>query len=104
VAGRRAEEILPVPYSHVVLTLPHELVPLALQNPRAVYRILFRAESLSGDGRQSQTSGSQSGLPGSHVDLTSGAQDIKRVKEFASSSAPAEYLDWYARYNAEWLP
>ena len=39
----RAEEILPVPYSHVVFTLPHELAPLALQNPRVIYGILFRA-------------------------------------------------------------
>ena len=39
----RAAEILPVPYCHVVFTLPHELAPLALQNPRVVYGILFRA-------------------------------------------------------------
>lgn len=47
--AERAEEILPVPYAHVVFTLPHELAPLALQNPRVVYGILFRAsaESLS---------------------------------------------------------
>jgi hypothetical protein len=41
--AERAKEILPVPYCHVVFTLPHELAPLALQNPRVVYRILFRA-------------------------------------------------------------
>jgi hypothetical protein len=39
----RAQEILPVPYCHVVFTLPHELAPLALQNPRVIYGILFRA-------------------------------------------------------------
>jgi hypothetical protein len=39
----RAAEILPVPYYHVVFTLPHELAPLALQNPRVIYGILFRA-------------------------------------------------------------
>jgi hypothetical protein len=39
----RAAEILPVPYCHVVFTLPHELAPLALQNPRVIYGILFRA-------------------------------------------------------------
>jgi hypothetical protein len=46
---QRAPEILPVPYVHVIFTLPHALAPLALQNPRAVYGILFRAaaESLS---------------------------------------------------------
>jgi hypothetical protein len=39
----RADELLPVPYSHVIFTLPHELAPLGLQNPRIVYGILFRA-------------------------------------------------------------
>jgi hypothetical protein len=39
----RAAEILPVPYCHVVFTLPHELAPLAQQNQRVVYGILFRA-------------------------------------------------------------
>jgi hypothetical protein len=34
---------VPVPYSHVIFTLPHELIPLTLQNPRVVYGILFRA-------------------------------------------------------------
>jgi hypothetical protein len=41
--AERAKEVLPVPYCHVVFTLPHELAPLALQNPRVIYRILFRA-------------------------------------------------------------
>jgi len=41
--AQRAEEILPVAYCHVVFTLPRELAPLALQNPRVIYGILFRA-------------------------------------------------------------
>ena len=39
----RAADLLPVPYFHVVFTLPDALGPLALQNPRTVYGILFRA-------------------------------------------------------------
>lgn len=39
----RAADLLPVPYFHVVFTLPEEFGPLALQNPRVVYGILFRA-------------------------------------------------------------
>ncbi len=39
----RAAELLPVPYFHVVFTLPEMIGPLALQNPRAVYGILFQA-------------------------------------------------------------
>ncbi|MBE0617987.1 MAG: IS91 family transposase [Proteobacteria bacterium] len=37
--------LLPVPYVHVVFTLPRILSPLALQNPRLVYGLLFRAAS-----------------------------------------------------------
>ena len=36
--------------------------------------------------------------------LPPGGADIKRIKEFAPSSALAEYLDWSERYNAKWLP
>ncbi len=39
----RAAELLPVPYFHLVFTLPGLLGPLALQNKKAVYGILFRA-------------------------------------------------------------
>jgi putative transposase/transposase-like zinc-binding protein len=37
--------LLPVPYAHVVFTLPDLLAPLALQNPHIVYSLLFRAAS-----------------------------------------------------------
>jgi hypothetical protein len=42
---RTARELLPVPYSHVTFTLPHQLSLLALENPRTLYNILFRAVS-----------------------------------------------------------
>ena len=41
-AARRAE-LLPVPYFHVVFTLPHAVNALAQGNPRVVYTLLFRA-------------------------------------------------------------
>ena len=41
----RCAEILPVDYYHVVFTLPHQLAPLALQNKKVVYGILFQAAS-----------------------------------------------------------
>lgn len=46
--AKRSAELLPVPYYHVVFTLPHVLVPLALQNKALVYGLLFRtaAETL----------------------------------------------------------
>jgi Putative transposase/Transposase zinc-binding domain len=40
---QRAAELLPVEYFHVVFTLPQLIAPLALQNQRVVYAILFRA-------------------------------------------------------------
>lgn len=39
----REAELLDVPYVHVVFTLPHLLSPLALQNPRVLYTLLFQA-------------------------------------------------------------
>lgn len=39
----RAAELLPVPYFHVVFTVPTEVAALALGNKKVVYSILFRA-------------------------------------------------------------
>jgi hypothetical protein len=41
----RSAELLPVPYFHVVFTLPHELSALALQNKRLVYDLLYRTSA-----------------------------------------------------------
>jgi len=43
----RSAELLPVPYFHIVFTLPHEFSPLILQNKRLLYDLLFRASSAS---------------------------------------------------------
>jgi hypothetical protein len=43
----RATELLPVPYFHVVFTLPHELSALILQNKRLLYDLLFRTSAAS---------------------------------------------------------
>jgi hypothetical protein len=39
----READLLPTAYYHAVFTLPHQLGPLALQNQRVVYGLLFRA-------------------------------------------------------------
>ena len=39
----RKAELLPVPYFHVVFTLPHELNQLASYNPALIYNLLFKA-------------------------------------------------------------
>ncbi len=41
-AARKAD-LLPIPYFHVVFTLPHDLNALAQGNPRVLYTLLFRA-------------------------------------------------------------
>lgn len=42
---QQQEALLPVPYFHVVFTLPHDLNPLLRQNQSALYRLLFDAVS-----------------------------------------------------------
>lgn len=39
----RANESLPIEYFHVIFTLPDAIGPVALQNKRVVYNILFQA-------------------------------------------------------------
>lgn len=59
----RERELLPVPYFHLVFTLPHELNTIALYNRKEVLNILFRAvsETLLEFGRTSKL------LPGGKV-------------------------------------
>jgi hypothetical protein len=42
---QREAELLPIPYFHVVFTLPSEIAALALQNKRLLYGLLFEAAS-----------------------------------------------------------
>jgi Putative transposase/Transposase zinc-binding domain len=41
----RQKELLPTRYVHVVFTLPAQLAPLALQNKKVIYDLLFRASA-----------------------------------------------------------
>jgi hypothetical protein len=41
--GQQEAALLPVPYFHLVFTLPHVLNPLVQQNQRVLYNLLFRA-------------------------------------------------------------
>ena len=42
---QRERELLPTRYVHAVFTLPRELAPLALQNKRLIYGLLFRTSA-----------------------------------------------------------
>ena len=43
--ARREQDLLSVPYFHVVFTLPHQLNPLCQRYPRLLYNLLFRASA-----------------------------------------------------------
>jgi len=43
--AQRESELLPVPYFHVVFTVPHSLAEIALQNKRVFYDILFHTSA-----------------------------------------------------------
>jgi hypothetical protein len=60
----RSRELLPTSYAHVVFTLPHQLAPLALQNKREIYGLLFRssAETLLAVARDPQHLGAEIGF------------------------------------------
>ena len=62
-AARQAE-LLPVPYFHVVFTLPAPVAEMAFQNKRVVYAILFRAaaEALRRIAADSRHLGAEIGL------------------------------------------
>jgi hypothetical protein len=42
---KQGRSLLPVPYAHVVFTVPEQLAPIALRNQRLFYNLLFRAAS-----------------------------------------------------------
>jgi len=60
----RGKELLPTRYVHVVFTLPRQLAPLALQNQREIYGLLFRAsaETLREVARDPQRLGAEIGF------------------------------------------
>jgi predicted Zn-ribbon and HTH transcriptional regulator len=62
----RRRELLPTPYVHVVFTLPHRLAPLALQNKKVMYDLLFHtcAETLLEIARDPRHLGAEIGFFG----------------------------------------
>ncbi len=60
VAARQAD-LLPVPYFHVVFTLPHQLNPLLLRNKRILYHLLFTAVAATLQAFGQQNLGGQLG-------------------------------------------
>ena len=63
IAARR-RELLPTRYLHVVFTLPHQLVPLALHNKKVLYHLLLKtsAETLLEVARDPKHLGAEIGF------------------------------------------
>lgn len=63
---KRLKQLLPVPYYHVVFTLPPALFPLSLYNKRLIYNLLFdsAADTLKDFGRNPQWLGGKIGFYG----------------------------------------
>jgi hypothetical protein len=61
---RTAKELLPVPYSHVIFTLPGALTPLVRQNAKLIYNLLFRcvSETLLSIAREPSRLGAELGF------------------------------------------
>ena len=60
----RLRDLLPIPYFHCVFTLPHALNPLAHDNPRLLYSLLFQtaAATLQTFGRDPKWLGGELGI------------------------------------------
>ena len=60
----RRRDLLPTPYVHVIFTLPRRLAPLALQNKKVIYDLLFRtcAETLLEVARDPRHLGAEIGF------------------------------------------
>jgi hypothetical protein len=61
---KREEELLPVPYFHVVFTLPDTLNKLAMRQPKQVYDALFAAswDTINTFGKDAKHLGAQTGM------------------------------------------
>ncbi|PWB79644.1 MAG: transposase [Candidatus Methylomirabilota bacterium] len=62
--ARRKKELLPVPYAHIVFTVPRRLAQLALQNKQLIYAMLLRlsAETLIEVARNPKRLGAEIGF------------------------------------------
>lgn len=76
----RLAEVLPVPYAHLVFTLPHSLNGLYGAHPRWVIDTLFTctAQTLSGFATNAQWMGRADGTPAFSLVLHTWTQDLQR--------------------------
>ena len=87
----RGKELLPTRYVHVVFTLPRQLAPLALQNKREIYGLLFRAsaETLIEVARDPKRLGAEIGF---FSISTPGTRNFRLIRMFIVWFPPAVWL------------
>ena len=98
---QQQEALLPVPYFHVVFTLPHVLNPLIRQNQRALYTLLFQAASQTLLRFGQSRLGAQLGEPGFQArDIAAQHAHAGRMLQLAAGLLEAELKQLLAQVAA----
>jgi len=101
---KQREALLPVPYFHVVFTLPHQLNGLVAQNPKACLDLLFSA---AGSTMLSFAKNNLGAVPGITAVLHTWGQTLCRhyhIHMIVTGGGLAESGDeWVAPPNPAWL-
>jgi hypothetical protein len=103
----RRQELLPTRYVHVVFTLPHELVPLALQNKKVIYDLLFRtsAETLLEIARDPKHLGAEIGFFSVLHTWNQKLQLHPHVHCVVPAGGPSfDHSHWISSHHAFFLP
>ncbi len=102
----RKERLLPVPYFHQVFTLPHQLNPLILRNPKAMYDLLFASVT---DALQEVATNPRhlGGIPASTLVLHTWSRDLRlhpHLHTIVSGGGLSPTGDWVASREGYLLP
>ena len=103
----RRQELLPTRYVHAVFTLPHELVPLALQNKKVIYDLLFRtsAETLLEIARDPKHLGAEIGFFSVLHTWNQKLQLHPHVHCVVPAGGPSfDHSHWISSHNTFFLP
>jgi len=103
----REQELLPTRYVHLVFTLPRELAPLALQNKRVIYNLLFQASAatLLGIARDPRHLGAEIGFFSVLHTWNQRLQHHPHVHCVAAAGGlAADHTHWIPSHHAFFLP
>jgi Transposase zinc-binding domain/Putative transposase len=102
----RERELLPTHYVHVVFTLPRELAPLALQNKRLIYNLLFHAsaETLLEIARDPRHLGAEIGFFSVLHTWDQRLQHHPHVHCVVAAGGLADHARWIFSHHSFFLP